>query len=325
MPTARAKKVSPRRNALTNATLALIDDFGSQRPLRAGSLLITVFGDAIAPHGGTVWLGSLIRALEPFGVNQRLVRTSVFRLAKDDDPDNKPWLRARQIGRRSYYSLTDSGRARFAAASERIYTEPRHHWPGTWCLVLLSGVDGPRREHFRKELKWLGFAPLSASLLAHPAPDLAVLEQTLQSIPQNDRVLVLEAHALGARAEYLRELAYDAFAVDALGARYAAFVERFRPVYRAASRSRSITPEQAFAIRTLLIHEYRKILLRDPLLPDALLPANWAGAAAYQLCRNLYARVAASAERYLIEHMETADGPLPPAHASFFARFGGIE
>src|SRR2546430_16693793 len=30
----------------------------------------------------------------------------------------------------------------------------------------------------------------------------------------------------------------------------------------------------SFIIRTLLIHEYRKIHLRDPLLPPALLPPN---------------------------------------------------
>lgn len=325
MPTARANNApAPRRTALTAAAETLIDGFASRRPLRAGSLLITVFGDAIAPRGGTVWLGSLIRALEPFGINQRLVRTSVFRLSRPDDPDKAPWLSATQIGRRSFYSLTGSGRARFAAASERIYSEPRHDWSGTWCLVLLSAVDGAHREPLRRELKWLGFAPFSASLLAHPAPDLAELEQTLQALPQNDRVVVMEAQAPGDRAESLRKLARDAFDVDALGARYRAFVKRFRPVLRAATRARAIDPAQGFAVRTLLIHEYRKIVLRDPLLPDALLPRGWDGEAAYRVSRDLYARVATAAERYLTDNMETADGPLPPAQPSFFDRFGGI-
>jgi phenylacetic acid degradation operon negative regulatory protein len=33
-------------------------------------------------------------------------------------------------------------------------------------------------------------------------------------------------------------------------------------------------------VRTLLIHAYRRVLLRDPLLPAALLPLDWPGAAA---------------------------------------------
>ncbi|MDN5872183.1 MAG: phenylacetic acid degradation operon negative regulatory protein PaaX, partial [Nitrococcus sp.] len=59
----------------------LSEEFRACRPVRAGSLIITVYGDAIAPRGGTVWLGSLIALLTPLGLNQRLVRTSVFRLS----------------------------------------------------------------------------------------------------------------------------------------------------------------------------------------------------------------------------------------------------
>ena len=60
---------------------------------RAKSLIMTVWGDAIAPHGGTVWLGSLIRLLAPLGLNERLVRTGVLRLVRDG------WLAAEPLGR----------------------------------------------------------------------------------------------------------------------------------------------------------------------------------------------------------------------------------
>ena len=43
-----------------------------------------------------------------------------------------------------------------------------------------------------------------------------------------------------------------------------------------------------FLARLLLIHEYRKLLLRDPQLPDELLPADWEGKAARLLCRNIH-------------------------------------
>src|SRR5690349_87804 len=52
-------------------------------PPRARSLIVTVWGDALAPHGGEAWLAGLIRLLAPFGINERLTRTSVFRLARD--------------------------------------------------------------------------------------------------------------------------------------------------------------------------------------------------------------------------------------------------
>lgn len=66
-------------------------------------------------------------------------------------------------------------------------------------------------------------------------------------------------------------------------------------------------------------------MLRDPLLPQELLPGDWQGAAAYQLCSNLYRALHAAADRYLTATMETADGPLPMPAATFMQRFGGLE
>src|SRR5437763_12835754 len=57
-------------------------DFRAADPPRAKSLVMTIFGDAIVPHGARLWLGSLIELVEPLGVTDRLVRTSVFRLAQ---------------------------------------------------------------------------------------------------------------------------------------------------------------------------------------------------------------------------------------------------
>ncbi|MBM3340433.1 MAG: phenylacetic acid degradation operon negative regulatory protein PaaX, partial [Betaproteobacteria bacterium] len=41
--------------------------------MQASSLIVTIFGDAVLPRGGQVWLGSLIRLLEPMQLNERLV------------------------------------------------------------------------------------------------------------------------------------------------------------------------------------------------------------------------------------------------------------
>src|SRR5438874_11294617 len=93
---------------------AVLRNFRAQRPLRGGSLLVTLFGDSIAPRGAAVTPGSLIRLAAPFGLTERLVRTSVARLARDG------WLAARRSGRRSEYRLTRGGAERFAAARRRI-------------------------------------------------------------------------------------------------------------------------------------------------------------------------------------------------------------
>jgi DNA-binding transcriptional regulator PaaX len=62
-----------------------------------------------------------------------------------------------------------------------------------------------------------------------------------------------------------------------------------------------LTPERCFQIQLLLIHFYRRVVLKDPLLPEELLPAHWAGQSARQLCINIYQRVAPGALAFVSE------------------------
>jgi phenylacetic acid degradation operon negative regulatory protein len=304
--------------SMQSACKKLVDEFRARPTLRAGSLITTIFGDAIAPRGGTVWLGSLINTMADFGISERLVRTSVFRLTKDG------WLQSQQIGRRSYYSLTDNGREKFEQATHRIYGQPVDHWDGEWCLLLLSGLDTATKDIVRRECSWLGFGPLSANVLAHPSPDISDLDVSLRRLGVADSLVVMRGQTIRGDTA-MRELTHNCWNLHDIDTRYFEFVQRFRPVYRALSGKRPATNREAFLVRTLLIQEYRKVLLRDPWLPAELLPAAWHGAAAYQLCRNLYLGVHAQADAYLDSTMETADGPLPPPSSSFTSRFGGLD
>ncbi|HEX7416796.1 MAG TPA: hypothetical protein VF315_01970, partial [Steroidobacteraceae bacterium] len=131
---------------LQSATRSLLGSFRRQQPLRGGSLLITMFGDAIAPHGGKVALGSLIELARPFGLTERLVRTAVARLALDD------WLVSRRDGRRSEYRLSANGRRRFSEATLRIYATNPRSWDGRWSVVLPQTRTAKARERLRVEL-----------------------------------------------------------------------------------------------------------------------------------------------------------------------------
>ena len=305
-------------NALEAACQDLIEAFQSRPTLRAGSLITTVFGDSIAPRGGVVWLGSLIAAMTGFGVSERLVRTSVFRLSKDG------WLEAEQIGRRSYYRLTEEGSERFRTATHRIYGEPANDWQGSWCLLLLSGLNAVTRDLVRKECGWLGFGAVSTNLLAHPGPDMSDLTATLTRLGVDGEVVVM-SDCISQNDAPMRRIVRDSWKLDEIDQRYGQFIEMFEPTMKALSDGAASSPKTAFLVRTLLIQEYRKILLRDPHLHDDLLPKDWHGKAAYTLCRDIYRRLYAPANLYLTETMETVDGPLPEAEPETAQRFGGLE
>jgi phenylacetic acid degradation operon negative regulatory protein len=108
-----------------------------------------------------------------------------------------------------------------------------------------------------------------------------------------------------------------------LAKRYARFVQRFEPAHDVL-RVRAADPGTGFILRTLLIHEYRRLHLRDPLLPRRLLPADWPGLRAADLCREIYWRVFAASEIHLSQVAAQLDGALPPPDRSIAQRFGGI-
>jgi phenylacetic acid degradation operon negative regulatory protein len=303
-------------NPTATATQGLLRRFRNQRPIRGGSLLVTIFGDSIAPRGGIVTLGSLIQLAAPFGLTERLVRTSVARLAQDD------WLVARRDGRRSEYRLTARGQQRFAQATQRIYGKGPASWDGQWTLLVLPPNGSKQRENLREGLKWLGFGQPSPGVFAHPNSNLEQAREWLRNLDVAGDPLLLKSSSDDIVVD--RAVVAAGWDLGELARRYRRFVDSFAAAETALPSHDVITPEAAFVIRTLLIHEYRKIHLRDPLLPPALLPNDWVGSSAYDLCTNLYAKVFAAAEEFLTGTASTLEQALPPPDASVYARFGGI-
>lgn len=292
----------------------------ADRPSRANSLIVTIYGDMIAPHAGAVWLGGFIKLVEPLGLNARLVRTSVFRLSREK------WLVSEQIGRRSFYSLTETGRRRFEHAYRRIYEDARNAWDGEWRMVLLTG-DGltpPARDALRKELLWEGYGAIAPGILAHPSARTEELMDILQSAGAHDKVVVLQARTLGALSSRpLKDIVDSCWRLGEVASAYQDFVDAFRPVARAMRSGSGVDATHCFIARTLLMHEFRRVQLRDPLLPRQLLPADWPGDTAWALCREIYAACWQGSEAHLMATLETADGPLALAGESIKSRFAG--
>ncbi len=293
----------------------LVARFRRQRPLRAGSLIVTIFGDAIAPRGGRVLLGSLIRLAAPFGIGERLVRTSVARLAQDG------WLESRRDGRLSEYRLSRQGRRRFADATRRIYSPNPASWDRRWTLVLLPPGDAAQRGALRQQLRWLGYGQLEPGVLVHPALTPAATLRQLQGQPGAGRLLFLRSAGDEDRDADLVAAGWD---LDALAGGYREFTRRFGPVADAVGDARALPARDAFIVRTLLVHEFRRLHLRDPLLPAPLLPEGWPGERAYELCRGLYARVFDAAEDWLSAEGRRQRGALPAPEAATWRRFGGL-
>jgi len=286
------------------------------------ALISIIYGDMLVPHGGTVWLGSIVKLASHFGVVEYLARTSALRLANDG------WLHPSRIGKLSFYSMTENHVSRLKKHYPRVYGQPFKDWSGTWYL-LLAGVAGFSRKQLTDlygSLRWHGVGRLSPDIFISAADSVDVVDLLLQELELREKIEVMRAESILPKDEnLLRGIVGRAWDIGQIAALYEGFLSRFRPFWLYLDGGGAIDDEQAFVLRALLISEYRSVVLQDPRLPKELLPEPWAGATAFTLCKSIYQTLLPQSEAFLRANVRTADGPMGMAGELLYQRFGGLS
>lgn len=276
---------------------------------RAKPLIITVFGDTIAPRGGTIWLGSLIELMQPLGLSERLVRTGVYRLVREG------WLKARQNGRRSYYTFTPHGLDSSAEADARIYASAPPPWDSKWTIVqTLPDAAPAERKKMRNQLIWHGFGQLSTTMMIKPGSDTTTLKEVLKTLNLSDSSIVFTGD-LDEKTDK-QSIITNGWDLNDLSTSYANLLDCFHNANTITS-----TPQDAFVARSLLIHQYRRILLKDPQLPNELLPPQWNGELARKQVAKAYRALSDQADQFIVVNMQCGDEKLPDPTSAYHKRF----
>jgi phenylacetic acid degradation operon negative regulatory protein len=259
--------------------------------VHARSALFDLFGDHLRSRGGQAPVAALVRILAPLGVAPPAVRTAISRMVRQE------WLAPVLVGGTRGYALTDKARNRLDDAAARIYRTRDSGWKGGWdLLVLTSSPPRAARARLRSGMSFLGYAPLTDSTWISP-----------YASPEVDDLLRAEG-AEATRFEAVdgdpTTLARRAWDIDALGAAYAAWHEEARRLVAAPERllgevALGDEDERAFAVRSHLVHEWRKFLFTDPGLPLELLPSDWPGHAAARFFAEEAARLLPAASRFV--------------------------
>lgn len=298
---------------------ALIRSYRKRPDASARTLLVTVFGDGVEPHGGEVWAGSLMRLVEPLGINERLVRTSLNRLVGEG------FLVTRRLGKRSFYSVTPMARREVRRAERHIYHPRGEPWDGRWTVVVnTSAVAPPARAAVRQHLSQLGFSALSSSVHITPFDRTDAIRRVLDDLGLEAQLAVFRGEVPAgtglADTDLAALLATD---LKALEPAWRKFLRRFRPLADAVARTDAaeLKPESAFLAQTLLVHNYRRIVLKEPELPAGLWPANWVGDDAYDVAASCYHALAGPAEAHLLGVCEAGGAPLLPLDPEYAARY----
>ncbi len=274
--------------------------------MRARSMLFTLFGDYVRHYGSTIWVGSLIALMAQLGFTAPAVRAAVSRMARQG------WLVPIRAGRASYYALSPRGQDRIEEAAQRIFKLHPERWDGLWRLLMVpvAAQDPARRADLRRELGWVGFAPLSRGVYVSPNDLLDRIAALAERYGLAGQFEAFTAQHNGPSAD--AALAARYWDLQAIDAAYARFVEEWKPRLearrKAAAEGAGLPDATAFAEKTLIVHAFRKFLFVDPGLPQELLPTEWRGLEARAVFSGYYHLLAEGALRFFEEHYRPAPG-----------------
>ena len=237
----------------------------AESPLRIWSLIVTIFGDVVMQQGTKtapppIWSGAIIELLQLFGIDAGIVRTSLSRLVANDI------LIRIKSGRNTYYELAAPSRTAFSTAADMIYGRKVKDPKSDLFMVSIDRCSNRAKSRdllIARGVRFIGptvgmvIGNLDNSELQWPAGSLL-------SIPQPNPDLFLTAH--------------DAWNLTDLNRSY----RRFLHVFSSIKTTTYLEPQEAVTTRILLVHQFRRLKLRDPELSNDALPKGWLGNEARQ-------------------------------------------
>lgn len=224
---------------------------------RVWSLMVTLFGDLAQAQGSTIDGPTLSAIMAEMDIRPEAVRVALHRLRNDG------WIASEKSGRTGRHTLTAKGRSETTQASARIYASPTFT-DDSWQLALT-------RDATTDEQTTHGFLSLLPRI--H-------LGNAAACTPHD--ALILKG---GTVPDWLRA----EIAPLMLEAEYAVLFPLLKQV-ELTTQTSTLTPLQTATLRCLLVHNWRRIVLRHPALPPALFPDDWSGHACHHLIDILLTR-----------------------------------
>ena len=256
-----------------------------EHPPRAARFIVTVYGDAVVPRGGILWMGTLIEIANAAGLSESLVRTAVSRLVAAGQ------LIGERVGRRSYYRLTDAARVEFSAAESALFAGQPD--ATGWVFFMPQNADCPAPDDFALIAKGVYLGP----------------DRPGRQLPPG---LVFHS-SIAAGAPMLPGYANQYWNLYRVSAAYTRVIDRFAPLAEMLTAGVCLSPQDSLIARLLLVDHFRAAVLQDPRLPADALPADWPRQAATTLFASLYLSLAPRADSHVGAVFRDTAGLLPAA------------
>jgi phenylacetic acid degradation operon negative regulatory protein len=236
-------------NTWFEKTVAQLNDPSNQR---VWSVIVSLFGDMGQDPADRIGGSTLTQIISPIGIKPEAIRVALHRLRKDG------WIDSARSGRNSVHFLTASGRAQSAQAATRIY-DRKPDIPDKWHVLLAE--DGAGQQTLDEVL----LTDTHVAIGRHCALGHGSLP------PHCDDLLAIDAHGFRV-PDWLKRRVFPADLVAACTT-LLNDLEQLGPV------PGTLTPQQVATVRTLIVHRWRRVVLRHLDLPLSFHPTDWPGEA----------------------------------------------
>jgi phenylacetic acid degradation operon negative regulatory protein len=230
----------------------------------AGRVVMALLGDYWFASTELVPSSVLVDLAGECGATEAATRAALSRLSRDR------WLAIVRTGRTTSYRLAPhahDGARRVAALLSRYAVEPVE-WDGRWTCVAFSlpASDGRTRALCRR-LRQLGLAPLFDGLWIAPSTPVSRVGRVVEGVASG-AVAVFRAEAVPVGGGPDLVSPWDISRIESRYRELSGWLAGVRHDLAAGS----LSPAEAFPLRTELTLRWHDLVSDDPRLPDALLP-----------------------------------------------------
>lgn len=242
---------------------------------RTWSILVTIFGD-LAQNSEDEISGPLLSSItQLIGIKPQAMRVALHRLRRDG------WIVTEKSGRTSKHRLSEFGLDQSVIASPQIY-DRNVRAPETWHILIAN----PEAQVDEKNLVTRGYCRVLPNVFigggAGPqqTSDFLIVDGKLSSIPEWLQTSIADTATVDDHSRLNRSLGIVESALE----------DGYAP-----------TIIETAVIRTLIVHDWRRIVLRQPDLSLELVPQSPAAQ-----CRSNVWKLLERLERPSLEALEAA-------------------
>ena len=211
--------------------------------LRVWSLIVSLFGDLARAQGDQISSATISQIMAVIGIKPEAMRVALHRLRRDG------WIESMRVGRTTHHQLTQSGWGQSKKARAPIYgAEPA--FPEGWHILVGDGSDAAKAE-MDELAKGGDYFTLhgSVTLAKGQAPNVENL---------------LSVSGRAGLPKWLKQKLCPPEVI----ARYRNLDQRLAWILDAPPEN--LTAGQTAAFRTLVVHHWRRLALRNAHIPDEL-------------------------------------------------------